>query len=187
MHTDSPRYLRPNTLNHLVESHVGTSRAAIKADLVDKIVYDVFRRLRIDQVNRNFVATCTASFNAENAEDISLLMELVERASKKTPEELETEEINDTASDLNKEEKGGTRGSAEERKMYVLWDVSSIVLILIYYRDAHLQLHSELRPWYHTSSIPKDKRYAQSGRTSQVWLPQLQSRYYGFPARDRRV
>jgi hypothetical protein len=145
MYPDSPRYLRSNTLNHLVESHVGTSRAAIKADLVDKITYDdpaVFRRLRIDQVNRNFVATCAASFNAANAEDISLLMELVERASKKTPEELEIEEINDTASDLNKEE-SGNRGSAEEKKMYdplgrvVLSDCVSIVLTLIHYRCAY--------------------------------------------------
>jgi hypothetical protein len=120
MYTDSPHYLRSNILNHLVESHVGISRAAIKADLVDKIVYDdpaVFRRLRIDQVNRNFVATCAASFSATNAENISLLMELVERASKKTLEELEIEEINDTASDLNKEERSGNHGSAEEKKM----------------------------------------------------------------------
>ena len=108
-------------LNHLVESHIGTSRAAIKADLVEKIVYDdpaVFRRLCIDQVNRNLVATCAASFNATNAEDISLLIELVERASKKTPEELEIEEIYDTASDLKKEERSGNHGSAEEKKMY---------------------------------------------------------------------
>src|SRR5882762_684435 len=121
MYTDSHRYLRSNTLNHLVESHVGTSRAAIKADLVDKIVHDdraVFRRLRIDQVDMNFVAKCAASLFAANAEDISLLMDLVERASKKTPEELEIEEINDTANDLNKEERSGNHGSAEERKMY---------------------------------------------------------------------
>ena len=121
MYTDSPRHLRSNTLNHLVESHVGTSRAAIKADLVDKIVYDdpaVFKRLRVDQVDRNFVATCVTSFNASNTEDIGLLMELVERASKKTPEELEIEEINDTTNDLNKEERSGNHGSAEEKKMY---------------------------------------------------------------------
>jgi hypothetical protein len=144
MNTDSPRYLRSNTLNHLVESHVGTSRAAIKADLVDKIVYDdpaVFRRLRIDQVNRDFVATCAASFNAENAEDISLLTELVERASKKTPEELEIEEINDTASDLKKEERSGNHGSAEEKKMYdplvrVIRSDYVIFSDFIYYRCA---------------------------------------------------
>jgi len=121
MYTDSHRYLRSNTPNHLVESHVGTSRAAIKADLVDKIVYDdpaVFKRLRVDQVDRSFVATCVTSFDAANAEDISLLMELVERASKKTPEELEIEETNDTANDLNKEERSGNHGSSEEKKMY---------------------------------------------------------------------
>jgi hypothetical protein len=146
MYTDSPRHLRSNTLNHLVESHVGTSRAAIKADLVDKIVYDdpaVFRRLRVDQVDRNFVATCATSFYAANAVDISLLMELVERASKKTPEELEIEEINDTANDLKKEERSGNHGSAEEKKMYdplvsmFLVSVSSFVLTLIYYRCAY--------------------------------------------------
>ena len=121
MSTDSPGYLRSNTLNHLVESHVGTSRAAIEADLVDKIVYDdpvVFRCLRIDHVDRNFVTTCAASFYTANAEDIGLLMEVVERASKKTPEELEIEEINDTANDLHKEERSGNHGSAEEKKMY---------------------------------------------------------------------
>src|SRR5882762_2671534 len=121
MYTDSHRYLRSNTPNHLVESHVGTSRAAIKADLVDKIVYDdpaVFKPLRVDQVDKNFVATCVTSFNAANTEDISLLKELVERASKKTSEELEIEEINDTANDLNKEERSGNHGSSEEKKMY---------------------------------------------------------------------
>jgi hypothetical protein len=114
-------YLQSNTLNHLVESHVGTSRDAIKVDLVDKIVYDdlaVFRRLRVERVSTNLVTACAASFNAENTEDIKLLKELVERASKKTPEALEFEEINDTANDLNKEEKSGNHGSAEEKKMY---------------------------------------------------------------------
>jgi hypothetical protein len=41
MCTDSSRYLRSNTLNHLVKSHVGTSHVVIKADLVDKIVYNI--------------------------------------------------------------------------------------------------------------------------------------------------
>ena len=45
-------------------------------------------------------------------------MELVERASKKTPEELEIEEIHDTTSDLNKEKRSGNHGPAEEKKMY---------------------------------------------------------------------
>ena len=106
MYTDSPHYLCSNTVNHLVKSYVGTSHAVIMADLVDKIVHDdraVFRHLRIDQVDMNFVAKCAASLFAANAEDISLLMDLVERASKKTPEELEIEEINDTANDLNRE------------------------------------------------------------------------------------
>jgi hypothetical protein len=91
----------------------------------------------------NFVAKCAASLFAANAEDISLLMDLVERASKKTPEELEIEEINDTANDLNKEERSGNHGSAEERKMYdplvsmSLAPVSSFVLTLIYYRCAY--------------------------------------------------
>lgn len=147
MSTDSPRYLRSNTLNHLVESHVGTSRAAIKADLVDKIVYDdpaVFRRLRIDRVDMDFVATCTASFNAANAEDISLLINLATRASKKTPEDLENEEIIDTANDLYKEEKSGNHGSTEEKKMYdplvhtcCSWRVSSFILTSIFYRCAY--------------------------------------------------
>jgi hypothetical protein len=36
MSTDSPRHLQSNALKHLVESHVGSSRDAIKADLVGK-------------------------------------------------------------------------------------------------------------------------------------------------------
>ncbi|KIM71242.1 hypothetical protein PILCRDRAFT_758525 [Piloderma croceum F 1598] len=121
MSTDSPRHLQSNTLNHLVESHVGTSRDAIKADLVGKIVYDdpaVFRRLYIERVSIYLVTSCAASFKAKNAEDIKLLKDLVERASKKTPEALELEEINDTANDLNKQETSGNHGSAEEKKMY---------------------------------------------------------------------
>ena len=101
------------TLNHLVESHVGTQ--AMKADHVDKIVYDesaVFRRLRIDQVNKDFVAACAASFNAANAQDIRLLIKLVEIT------ELEIEEINDATNVLNKEERSGNLESEEEKKMY---------------------------------------------------------------------
>ena len=135
MSTDSPGYLQSNTLNHLVESHVGTSRDAIKADLVDKIVYDdlaVFRRLRIERVSAKFVAACAASFNADNTKDIGLLKELVERASKKSPEALEIEEINDTANDPNKEQKSGNHGSAEEKKMYdsLVRDILSEPLLL---------------------------------------------------------
>ena len=100
-----------------LESHVGTqaSRDAIKADLVDKIAYDdpaVFRRLRIDQVNKDFVAACAASFNAANAQDIRLLLKLVEIT------ELEIEEINDATNVLNKEERSGNLESEEEKKMY---------------------------------------------------------------------
>ena len=126
------------TLNHLVESHVGTQ--AMKADLVDKIVYDdpaVFRRLRIDQVNKDFVAACAASFNAANAQDIRLLIKLVEIT------ELEIEEINDATNILNKEERSGNLASEEEKKMYdplecVVAIVSSIILTLINYRCAYL-------------------------------------------------
>jgi len=110
-----------NTLNHLVESKVGTSRNAIKADLVGKIVYDessVFRRLRVDQFDDNFVATCAASFKAANANDINTLKGLAERASQKLPDVLEIEEANDKAGDTNKEERSGNHGSAEEKKMY---------------------------------------------------------------------
>jgi hypothetical protein len=64
------------------------------------------------------VTSCAASFKAKNAEDINLLKDLVERASKKTPEALELEEINDTVNDLNKQETSGNHGSAEEKKMY---------------------------------------------------------------------
>ena len=122
MSTESPCSLGSNTLDHLSESHVGTSRDAIKSDLVGKIVYDdptVFRRLRIDQVDKDFVTACAASFNVVNAKDIKFLIKLEEKTSKKkTPEELETEENNDAKDDLNKEKKSGNHGSVEEKKMY---------------------------------------------------------------------
>ena len=47
-------------LNNLVESNVGSNRDTIEADLLEKIVYDdpvVFKRLRVDQVDSNFVAS----------------------------------------------------------------------------------------------------------------------------------
>ena len=78
----------------------------------------MFRHLSFEHVSTNLVASCAASFKAKNAEDIKLLKDLVETASKKTPEVLELEEINDMANDLNKQETSGNRGSAEEKKMY---------------------------------------------------------------------
>lgn len=120
---DSARHAprQSNLLNHLVESHVGTSRNAIKFDLIDKIVYDdlpVLKRLRIDQVDDNFVTTCATSLEAEYMDDIILLKILAEQASKKAPEVLEFEEVNDKASDPNTEQKSGNHGSVEEKKMY---------------------------------------------------------------------
>jgi hypothetical protein len=121
MANTSPRYLGSNLLNNLVESHVGSNRDAIKVDLLDKIVYDdpaVFRRLRVDQVDNDFVARCAASFKAANSGDIDVLVVLVDKASKKAPDDLEQEENEDKASDTKKEEKSGNHGSAEEKKMY---------------------------------------------------------------------
>ncbi|KAF8971192.1 hypothetical protein BDZ97DRAFT_1914201 [Flammula alnicola] len=121
MTDNTPRHMQSNVLNNLVESNVGSSRNAIKVDLVGKIVYDdpaVFRRLRVDEVDNNFVTTCAKSFKPANAEDINLLKALTKQASKKTPELLELEETNDKASDPNKEERSGNHGSAEEKKMY---------------------------------------------------------------------
>jgi len=108
-------------LNNLVESHVGSDRDAIKADLLDKVLYDdpaVFKRLRVDQVDNDFVARCAASLKAAKSGDIDTLVMLVEKASKKTPDDLEKEENDDKASDTKKEEKSGNHGSAEEKKMY---------------------------------------------------------------------
>ncbi|KAF8804954.1 hypothetical protein BYT27DRAFT_7258710 [Phlegmacium glaucopus] len=108
-------------LNNLAESNVYSSRNAIKDDLENKIAYNdatVFKRLRVDQVDDNFVSTCAASFKANNTGDISILKELVEQASQKTLDDLEAEEIWDKANDKNKEEKSGNHGSAEEKKMY---------------------------------------------------------------------
>jgi hypothetical protein len=108
-------------LNNLVESHVGSNRDAIKADLLGKVVYDdpaVFKRLRVDQVDKDFVARCLASFKTANSKDIDNLVGLVGKASKKTPDDLEMEENEDKAGDTKKEEKSGNHGSAEEKKMY---------------------------------------------------------------------
>jgi len=108
-------------LNQLVESHVGSSREAIKADLVDKIVYDdpaVFRRLCVAQVDDAFVEKCAASLKVAYKEDIDLLKTLAEATAKKPVDVLEYAEITDTANDQNKEERSGNHGSVEEKKMY---------------------------------------------------------------------
>ena len=117
----TPRSLGSNMLNNLVESHVGSNRDAIKADLLGKIVYDdpaVFKRLRLDQVDNDFVARCLASFKTAKRGDLNTLVALVGKASKKTPDDLEKEENEDKAADTKKEERSGNHGSAEEKKMY---------------------------------------------------------------------
>jgi len=108
-------------LNNLVESHVGSNRDAIKADLLGKVVYDgpaVFKRLRVDQVDTDFVTRCLASFKTAKSADIDTLVVLAEKASKKTPDDLEKEENEDKAGDTKKEERSGNHGSTEEKKMY---------------------------------------------------------------------
>ena len=108
-------------LNQLVESHVGSSREAIQADLVDKVVYDdpaVFRRLCVAQVDDVFVEKCAASLNVAYKEDIDLLKTLAEATAEKPVEVLEYAEITDVTHDQNKEERSGNHGSAEEKKMY---------------------------------------------------------------------
>ncbi|KAF8804950.1 hypothetical protein BYT27DRAFT_7169707 [Phlegmacium glaucopus] len=107
-------------LNNLAESNVYSSRNAIKDDLENKIAYNdatVFKRLRVDQVDDNFVSTCAASIQANYTEDISILKELVKQASQKTHDDLEAEEVWDKANDKNKEQ-SGNHGSVEEKKMY---------------------------------------------------------------------
>jgi len=113
--------MRDLCLSMLVESHVGSSREAIKADLVDKIVYDdpsVFRRLCVPKVDNTFVAECTKSLKITHAEDINLLKTLAEAAAKKDTNYLEYAEILDTANDQNKGERSGNHGSLEEKNMY---------------------------------------------------------------------
>ena len=113
--------MHSNVLNHLVESNVGSSHEAIKVDLASKIVYDdpsVFRRLRVDKVDDDLVATCASALKFLYANDISLLKELAEQASRKSPDALEVEEVGDKRSDNNREEKSGNHGSVEEKKMY---------------------------------------------------------------------
>ena len=81
-------------LNLLVDSKVGTSRSAVKDELNGKIVYDdnnVFRRLRIDDVDNDFVAACVGSFEQDNKAEIKLLEDLAQQGSKKTNEDLEQE------------------------------------------------------------------------------------------------
>jgi hypothetical protein len=64
-------------LNNLAESH-DSSRNAIKADPQNNIGFNdttVFKRLRVHQVDDNFLATCAASMKANNKEDIIILKE----------------------------------------------------------------------------------------------------------------
>ena len=135
--------MHSNVLNHLVESNVGFSHEAIKVDLASKIVYDdpsVFRRLRLDKVDDDLVTTCASALKFLYANDISLLKELAEQASRKSPDALEVEEVGDKRSDNNREEKSGNHGSVEEK------DVRSYstrhsprpypVLTLLLYRSA---------------------------------------------------
>lgn len=56
--------MRSNVLNHLVESIVESSREAIDVNLAIRIVYDdpsVSRRLRVDEVDDDLVATCAST------------------------------------------------------------------------------------------------------------------------------
>ena len=118
----SPRFLAGTApLNLLVDSKVETSRSAVKAELRGRIVYNeshVFRRLRLGDVNNDFVAACAGSFVQDNGADINLLVDLAKGASRKTNEDLEQEEITNKAGDADREERSGNHGSAEERKMY---------------------------------------------------------------------
>ena len=117
----TPRSLKGTAaLNLLVDSEVETSCSAV-AELNGRIVYDdnnVFRRLRIDDVDNDFVAACVESFKQDNEAHINLLADLAQQASKKTNEDLEQEEIADKAGDADREERSGNHGSAEEKKMY---------------------------------------------------------------------
>lgn len=112
----TPRHFGANKLNYLAESHVGSSREAIGADLINKITYDdpdVFRHFRIVNVPHNFVKRCAASLETENGEDIALLKGVAATASNKLPDDLEEEEKanNNLAQSSN-------NGPAEEKKMY---------------------------------------------------------------------
>ncbi|KAF8804616.1 hypothetical protein BYT27DRAFT_6693414 [Phlegmacium glaucopus] len=107
--------MRFNVQNHLVESNVGSCREDI--NLASKIVYDdpsVFRRLRVDEVDDDLVATCASTLKFLYASDVSLLKELAEQASRKSPDAL-VEEVGNKRSDNDREEKSGNHGSVEEK------------------------------------------------------------------------
>jgi len=107
------RLMPSNVLNHLVESNVGSSREVIEVDLASKIVYDdpsVFRRLRVNRIDDDLVATCASTLKFLHASDISLIKELAEQAPRKSPDTLEVEEVGDKRSDNNREEKSGNHG-----------------------------------------------------------------------------
>lgn len=117
----SPRFLGTGALNHLFTSNIDSSRDAIKNDLRGKIDYDqatVFARLRVHEHNKHFVTNCAKSLMAICKDDVALLSQLVAQASKKLPDELEQEEIEDAINDPNKDIQSGNHGSAEEKKMY---------------------------------------------------------------------
>lgn len=135
----TPRSLKGTAmLNHLDDSKVETSRKALKAELIGKIVYDdsnVFRRMRIDDVNNDLVAACASDFERVNRADIQLLVDLDHQASKKDNEVLEQEEVADKARDPDKEERSGNHGLAEETKMYkpLVCDIVPLIFFLLFF------------------------------------------------------
>ncbi|KAF8072220.1 hypothetical protein FPV67DRAFT_1623101 [Lyophyllum atratum] len=118
--SDTPKYL--------FESNCESSRYALKAELASRIIYDdpaVLRHLRTHQVNDNLVASCAASFQATNADDIETLKVVAARASNREVEELEqwealhkAEEAFEKAEDTEREDISGNHGSEEEQEMY---------------------------------------------------------------------
>ena len=117
---DSPRLMRSNVLNHLVESNVVSSREAFTFNLASKIVYDdpsvfsVCASMKSKTISSQRAhppwSSCMQAIS-------SLLKHLVERASRKSPDAMEVEEVSDKRSDYNKEEKSGNYGlgSVEEK------------------------------------------------------------------------
>jgi hypothetical protein len=82
-----------NMSNNLAESH-DSSRNVIKVDLQNNIAFNdttMLKRLRVHQVDDNFLSTC-AAIKVNNTEDIIILEELVKQASQKTLDDFEDEE-----------------------------------------------------------------------------------------------
>jgi len=177
----SPRLMGTGTLNHLFKSNTNSSRDAIKADLAGKILYDdptVFARLRVDEHATCFVTNCAESLKADFADEIALLKELVETASKRLPDKLEQEEKVDAMTDRDTETRSGNHGSVEEKKMYL----PLVRIFLNYAFFLVLNIVSQLKLFNHITQFGQPNALRKFERTNGMLKADDSDHLLGFPS-----